>query len=43
MPMRNPPHPGNVSKAAEILEVRRAALSDEERSPRITVKRYVPA
>ena len=41
MPMRNPPHPGdlikteiiealglNVSKAAEILKVRRATLSD---------------
>jgi len=41
MPMKNPPHPGdlikteiietlglNVSKAAEILKVRRATLSD---------------
>src|ERR1700731_186703 len=41
MPMKNPPHPGdlikteiiealglNVSKAAEILKVRRASLSD---------------
>lgn len=45
MPMKNPPHPGDlikteiiealglsVSKAAEILEVRRATLSDLLRS-----------
>ena len=66
MPMKTPPHPGDlirteivealglsVSKAAEILKVRRATLSDllhaydvartREHARDVAVERYVPA